>query len=71
LAAEEKYGEAEKLLTDGYQGLAEREATIPANSKTTLDQAAEWTIQLYQAWGKPERAAAWRARLVSTRAQGK
>jgi hypothetical protein len=24
-----------------------------------LDRAREWLVQLYQPWGKPEKAAAW------------
>jgi hypothetical protein len=25
-----------------------------------LDRAREWIVQLYQAWGKPEKAAEWK-----------
>jgi len=31
-----------------------------ASTTRYLDEAREWIIQMYQAWGKPEKAAEWR-----------
>ncbi|PWU10955.1 MAG: hypothetical protein C5B51_03515 [Terriglobia bacterium] len=60
LAGQEKYAEAEPLLISGYQGLTERAAVIPAESRYAIREALERIIQLYQDWGKPEKAAQWR-----------
>jgi Tfp pilus assembly protein PilF/predicted Ser/Thr protein kinase len=63
LAGQGKYGEAEPLLLSGFQGLLQRKAAIPSASRYALDQAGERIIQLYRAWGKPEKAAEWRQKL--------
>jgi hypothetical protein len=67
LTAERRYAEAENPLVDGYRGMAERAATIPADSRSALDRAGQWILELYQAWGKPERAGEWRKRLSAAR----
>jgi serine/threonine protein kinase len=63
LLGQKKYAEAEPLLLEGYQGLKAREATIPPGAKAQLASAAERLVALYDAWGKPREAAAWRVRL--------
>ena len=40
-----------------------REAKIPPDAKPRLTEALERLVQLYDAWSKPDQAAAWRARL--------
>ncbi len=60
LAGQKKYAEAEPLLLEGYRGMAERRELIRVPDRYHLDRAREWIIQLYQAWGKAEEAAAWR-----------
>jgi tetratricopeptide (TPR) repeat protein len=62
LAGQNKYSEAEPLLTEGYQGMAARNEQIDAPSRYHLDNAYEWLIQLYSAWGKPDKSAEWRKR---------
>jgi tetratricopeptide (TPR) repeat protein len=62
LSAQKKYAEAERSLIDGHRGMSEWAATIPQDSKAALDRAVDWIVQLYQAWGKPERVAEWSAR---------
>jgi hypothetical protein len=64
LSAEKKYDEAEKLLLDGYKGLSDRQAATDLNA---LEQSRQRIIQLYQSWGKPERAEEWRTRLAVAR----
>ena len=63
MAGEQKYADAERLLIDGYQGLVDRKATIPSDTGNPLERARERIFQLYQAWGKPERAGEWSARV--------
>jgi hypothetical protein len=63
LAGQRKYAEAEPLLKQGYDGLKERAAKIPAESKTRLTEALDRLVQLNDAWGKPDEAARWRAEL--------
>ena len=63
LVGQGEYDEAEPLLLSGYQGLIERTATIPWESRSAVDHAAARIVHLYQAWGKPDQAADWRNRL--------
>ena len=60
LAGEKRYAEAEPLLLEGYQGMLARKQQIPTPNRYYLELAREWLIQLYAAWGKPEKAAEWR-----------
>jgi tetratricopeptide (TPR) repeat protein/tRNA A-37 threonylcarbamoyl transferase component Bud32 len=63
LAGQKKYAEAEPLLLRGYEGLNARAATIPAQRRNSLAEAASRIVGFYAAWGKPGEAAAWRAKL--------
>ena len=63
LIAQHKYAEAEPLLRAGYEGLKARAKAIPPQGKIRLVEALERLVQLYDAWGKPEQAAAWRQQL--------
>ncbi len=63
LAGEKKYAEAEPLLLDGYQGMLARKDRIDVPDWYYLDHAREWPVQLYQAWGKPDKVAEWRVKL--------
>jgi hypothetical protein len=63
LLGQAKYAEAEPLLIEGYQGLKARAAKIPAPSKPRFQEAAERVVRLYEAWNKPDQAAAWKAKL--------
>jgi serine/threonine protein kinase/Tfp pilus assembly protein PilF len=60
LSGQEKYGEAEPLLLTGYRGLAEQQGTIPAESRSVIEQAGARILRLYDAWHKPEKGAEWR-----------
>jgi hypothetical protein len=66
LAGQAKYAEAEPLLLSGYEGLT-RESThySPGGRAARLPPAAGRIVQLYESWGKPEKAAEWRARAKS------
>jgi tetratricopeptide (TPR) repeat protein len=63
LAGQGKYAESETLLVSGYRGMIDREATMPFEDRSALTQAGEWLVQLYERWGKPEKAAEWRNKL--------
>jgi eukaryotic-like serine/threonine-protein kinase len=60
VAGEKKYAEAEPLLLEGYQGLLARKDRIDVPDRYHLDLAHRWVVQLYQAWGKPAKAAEWK-----------
>ena len=60
LAGQKKYAEAEPLLLEGYQGMAQRKDLIDVPDWYHLDRAREWLVQLYQAWGRPQEAGEWK-----------
>ena len=60
LAGQKKYAEAEPLLLEGYQGMLARKDRIAVPDRYHLELANQWLIQLYQAWGKPDKAAEWK-----------
>ena len=66
LLYQKRYSEAEPLVIEGYEAMNAREAKIPPNSKTRLSQAGARIVQLYEAWGKKEKADEWRKRLAPT-----
>jgi tetratricopeptide (TPR) repeat protein len=63
LAGQQKYPEAEVLLLSGYQGMLQREPTIPVGDRIELEQTRKWIVQLYQDWKKPEQATEWLEKL--------
>ncbi len=68
LLGQKKLAEAEPLLLDGYRGMMEREASIPAAGNTRIPEALERLVQLYEATGNAVEAAAWRSKLEAARA---
>lgn len=69
LLGQKKYADAEALLLQGYEGMKKREAKIPPQGKARVPEALERLVQLYDAWGKPEKAAEWRAKLAEQKAK--
>ena len=61
LLGRKKCAEAEPLLLKGYQGMMQREKTIPLPYKARLSEARERLVQLYEATGRKDEAASWRA----------
>jgi hypothetical protein len=49
-----------RLLLEGYQGMQARKDRMQAEDRYHLDLAREWLVQLYQALGKPQKAAEWK-----------
>jgi tetratricopeptide (TPR) repeat protein len=64
LAGLGNYAGAEPLLISGYDGLFQRRTSIAYGNRSVLEQARGWIVELYQAWGKPEQAAAWREKVA-------
>ena len=63
LLGQKKYADAEPLLLLGYEGMNERAGDIPPRAAPRLIEAQKRLVQLYDAWGKPDQAAKWRAKL--------
>ena len=65
LAAQRQFEQAEPLLITGYQGVKQRESSIPLEDRGEVPQAGQRIIQLYKDWDEPQKAAEWRERLDS------
>ena len=63
LLGQKKYADAEPLLLKGYEGMKQREATIPAPGKIRLAEALARLVQLYDASGQKAKADEWRKKL--------
>jgi hypothetical protein len=63
MAGMKRFAEAEPLLLSGYEGILQQHATIPAESRRDLRDAAAQIVNLYEDWGKPDKAADWRSKL--------
>jgi serine/threonine protein kinase/tetratricopeptide (TPR) repeat protein len=61
LSGQQKYAEAEPLLVRGYEGLKQRKDQLP--EPAMLTKALEQLVQLYEATGRTDRAAAYRQEL--------
>jgi tetratricopeptide (TPR) repeat protein len=57
LAGLGRFKEAESLLLEGYRDLSRKPHAFEEAAR-----ALEWIVELYEKWGKPDEAAAWRAR---------
>jgi tetratricopeptide (TPR) repeat protein/tRNA A-37 threonylcarbamoyl transferase component Bud32 len=60
LAGQKKFSEAEPLLLDGYRGMDARKAAMGVPNLYYLDRVRGWIADLYQSWGKSDKAAEWR-----------
>jgi serine/threonine protein kinase/Tfp pilus assembly protein PilF len=63
LLSQQKYAEAEPLLLQGYEGMKQREATIPPPAKARVTEAVERLVRFYDARGQKDKADAWRQKL--------
>jgi WD40 repeat protein/tetratricopeptide (TPR) repeat protein len=63
LLGQKKYGEAEPLLLKGYEGMKQREKTIPTSGggELRIPLALDRLIELYTVTNKPEEAEKWQA----------
>ena len=62
LESQDRLTEAEPLLMAGYEGLLQQRTNIPWENRILVEQAADRIFQLYQRWGRPEKAADWQKR---------
>jgi len=62
LLGQGRYSEAEPLLLDGRNGLWAGKATLPKTAVRFLTEADARVVRLYEAWGKPDLARAWKAK---------
>src|SRR5262249_55022985 len=69
LVAQKKFAEAEPLLVSGFEGLKERERAIPSRRRSHVREAVERLVQLYDGWGKKEKANEWREKLAKFASQ--
>jgi tetratricopeptide (TPR) repeat protein len=67
LSGQKKYDDAEPLLLQGYEGLVQRQASMPPylNAPRRIAEALERLVQLYDAWGKPAQATEWKQKLAA------
>jgi eukaryotic-like serine/threonine-protein kinase len=64
LLGQKKYAEAEPHLLKGYEGMKQREAAMSAEVRVrSLTNAAQYLVELYDAWDRPDQAASWRTKL--------
>jgi hypothetical protein len=61
LLGQKKYAEAEPLLRKGYEGMKQREKTIPQEGRVRLSEALDRLIDFYTATNKPDEVAKWQA----------
>jgi eukaryotic-like serine/threonine-protein kinase len=63
LLQQKQYAAAEPLLLSGCEGLTQQQERIPAEHKPRLKEARERLVRLYEATGRPEKAAEWKKEL--------
>jgi tetratricopeptide (TPR) repeat protein len=66
LAGQKRFAEAEPILLSAYDGMMSRQSTVarayPIRPKLQ-EEGGTRIVQLYQDWGRPEKAAEWREKL--------
>ena len=67
LLGQKKYDAAEPLLIAGYQGMKQRETTIPTQGKFHVIRTLERLVALYEATDRPDEAARWRKELEASK----
>jgi len=70
LLGQKKYTEAEPLLRKGYEGMKQREKTIPPEARVRLPEALDRLIELYTATNKPDEVKKWQAERAKYPAAG-
>jgi tetratricopeptide (TPR) repeat protein len=61
LVGQKKFAGAEPRLLKGYEGMKQREATIPKAADTAIPQALDRLIQLYTETNRPDDVKKWQA----------
>jgi serine/threonine protein kinase/Tfp pilus assembly protein PilF len=65
LLEQQRFAEAEPLLVQGYNGLKQRESSIPFPSRNSLLEACRRVAQLYGAWDKPDQFSRWKGQVAA------
>jgi hypothetical protein len=63
LLGQKRHAESEPMLLSGYEGLKQREDQIPLSKKSSLGEALQRLVQLYQETQRAAQAAKWQAKL--------
>ena len=63
LLGQGRHAEAEPLVVAGHEGMKARAARIAVPDLARLREAAERVVHLYEDWGRPDQATAWKAKL--------
>jgi serine/threonine protein kinase/tetratricopeptide (TPR) repeat protein len=63
LALQGKYDEAEPLVLSGFEGLQARRDRVTVDAWARRPEAGRRVVRLYESWGKPDQAEAWRQKL--------
>lgn len=63
LLAQKRFAEVEPLLIAGYEGMQRLQERVAVKERLRFTDAGSWIVALYEAWGKPEKAAEWRGKL--------
>jgi tetratricopeptide (TPR) repeat protein len=70
LLGQKKYADAEPLLLQGYEGMKQRETGVPKGERRRLlTDAGEWVARFYEVTGQPEKARAWREKLLQVKSK--
>jgi eukaryotic-like serine/threonine-protein kinase len=67
LLGKKQYAEAEPLLLFGYEGMKQRAEKIPPLYKVRVTEALERLVQLYDVWGRKDKADEWRRKLTAVK----
>ena len=64
LLEQKKYAEAEPPLRSGYEGLRERQKSLPSDCKPRLKESAQRLVRFYEATDRPDQAAEWKQKVA-------
>jgi hypothetical protein len=70
LAGQQKCPEAEPLCLEGYDEMKAQFGRIPVHQRQKVAEALDRVVRLYEAWGKKEKAEAWRKKYKEVASQG-
>ena len=65
MLGQKKYKDAEPLLKEGYEGMKQREKSMPPQALPRLAEALERLVQLYTATGNAAEAERYRKELAA------
>lgn len=71
LLDQKKYAAAEHALLAGYEGMKQREASLPIKDRRRLTLALRRLVRLYSAWGKSDEASKWSKKIQRAEATKK